>query len=37
MTGPQLLERVMRGHARDLADAGLQARISASHILERVK
>ena len=37
VTGPQLLERVMRTHARDLAAGGVRARISESHILERLK
>jgi Fe-S-cluster-containing hydrogenase component 2 len=36
MTGPQLLESVMRAHARDLAAAGLRAHISEPHVLERV-
>jgi Fe-S-cluster-containing hydrogenase component 2 len=37
VTGPQLLERVMRTHVRDLAAGGVRARISESHVLERVK
>ena len=35
VTGPQLLERVMRTHARDLAAGGVRARISTTHVLER--
>ena len=36
MTGPQLLEHVMRAHVDDLAAGGVRARTSAPHILERV-
>lgn len=36
MTGPQLLDHVMRAHAKDLAAAGLRARGSTAHMLERV-
>jgi Fe-S-cluster-containing dehydrogenase component len=36
MTGPQLLERVMRAHREDLAAAGLRARISTPHVLEHI-
>ena len=36
MTGPQLLDHVMRAHAGDLAASGVRARTSTSHILERV-
>jgi Fe-S-cluster-containing hydrogenase component 2 len=36
MTGPQLLDHVMQAHAKDLAAAGVRARVSTAHVLERV-
>jgi Fe-S-cluster-containing hydrogenase component 2 len=36
MTGPQLLETVMRVHAQDLAAAGLRAHVSEPHVLEHM-
>jgi len=36
MTGPQLLGHVMRAHAEDLTAAGLRARVSTPHVLERI-
>jgi Fe-S-cluster-containing hydrogenase component 2 len=36
MTGPQLLESVMKAHAHDLAAVGLRAHISEPHVLEHV-
>ncbi|MEY2439662.1 MAG: hypothetical protein QOI34_1047 [Verrucomicrobiota bacterium] len=36
MSGPDLLTHVLAAHAADLAASGVQARTSATHILERV-
>ena len=36
ITGPQLLERVMRAHADDLAAVGLRADLSEPHVLEHM-